>query len=82
MTFDDQLGTITLKISHIEQEVDMTWLELYNFLHEKANDVKNLDSELWQSEVVIHDATTGDEAAVDTWEIDGETRLAYNIDAV
>ena len=60
----------------------MTWLELYNFLHQKANDVHNLDSHLWQSEVVIHDATTGEESSVDTWEIDGEMRLTYNIYAV
>ena len=50
----------------------MTWLDLYNFLHQKANDVNNLDSEMWQSKVVFHNLDTGDECPCDTWIITDE----------
>lgn len=62
----------------------MTWLDLYNILHQKANDVNNLDSELWNSPVMIHNAETGDEHVVDTWLISGDSEepkrlvLVYN----
>ena len=63
----------------------MTWLDLYNYLHQKANDIKNLDSELWSQQVVAHNAETGDEHPLDTWLIskDSDTQpnrlvLVYN----
>lgn len=62
----------------------MTWLDLYNTLHQKANDIKNLDSELWNRPVMIHNAETGDEHIVDTWLISDNTEepkrlvLVYN----
>ena len=59
----------------------MTWLDLYNFLHTKANDVHRLDSEIWQSEVTIHDAKTGYEETVDSLNIDGKTVLAFNMNS-
>lgn len=36
----------------------MTWLDLYNFLYERANDVKNLGSFPWQEEVKVFDFET------------------------
>ena len=39
----------------------MTWLELYQFLNSKANDVSNLDSKIWDQHVVVHNGETGDE---------------------
>lgn len=61
----------------------MTWLELYNFLHEKANDITNLDSDMWQSTVLMHNIETGDEYPCDTWMItddnDTGTRLVLGI---
>ena len=36
----------------------MTWLDLYNFLHERANDVKNPGSFPWQEEVKVFDWET------------------------
>jgi hypothetical protein len=36
----------------------MTWLDLYNFLHQRANDVKNLGSFPWQEEVSVFDFET------------------------
>jgi hypothetical protein len=47
----------------------MTWLELYNFLHKIANNVDNLNPNLWQQKVLVHNAETGDEYTCDTWEL-------------
>lgn len=58
----------------------MTWLELYNILHTKANDVHNLDSEMWQDEVFAHDAETGKEYPVQIIEVDGKKVVAFNVD--
>lgn len=33
----------------------MTWLELYNFLYEKANNIKTLGEFNWDEEVVVYD---------------------------
>jgi hypothetical protein len=60
----------------------MTWLELYNMLHQKANDINNLDSKFWQSDVSFHNLETGDEHPCDTWEItdqNQEPRLVLGI---
>ena len=43
----------------------MTWLELYSFLHFKANDISNLDSKIWNQNIVVHNAETGDEYGCD-----------------
>lgn len=59
----------------------MTWLELYNILHSKANDIKNLDSDLWKQEVVCHNAETGQEDVLTNVNVDGKIVLAYNLDA-
>ena len=58
----------------------MDWLDLYNMLHQKANDVHNLDSELWQDEVLVHDSATGKEYFAEIVEIDGRKVLAFNVD--
>jgi len=58
----------------------MTWLDLYNVLHEKANDVKNLDSDLWSRPVMVHNDETGDEYTCDTWNIDDRMVLVFNAD--
>lgn len=47
----------------------MTWLDLYNFLHQKANDVNNLDSQLWNDTVMVHNVETDDEYPCDLWNI-------------
>lgn len=38
----------------------MTWLDLYNFLYERANDVKNPGSFPWQEEIKVFDWETLD----------------------
>jgi hypothetical protein len=65
----------------------MTWLDLYNFLYERANDIKNPGSFPWQNPVVIHDSNTGDEFTCDTYTISdsrGSDRLvlAINMEAI
>lgn len=66
---------------------NMTWLDLYNFLYECANDSKNFGKINWQEPVMIHDANTGDEHDCDTWIISdkrGNDRLvlATNIETI
>jgi|TARA_B100001094_G_C18022427_1_gene715852 hypothetical protein len=61
----------------------MTWLDLYNFLHDKANDINNLDQKIWQSKVFVHDAITGEENVCEVYEVttndsDQHTCLVYN----
>jgi hypothetical protein len=46
---------------------NMTWLELYNFLHKKANGIHSIGSLDWNSPVKIYDAMTGDESNCDTY---------------
>ena len=68
------------------EENNMTWLELYNFLHKKANDIHSLDAVLWNSDVHIHDAVTGEEYTCDTFYVDDDTGeklvLMINIDQI
>lgn len=45
----------------------MTWLELYNFLHERANNIKSVGTFNWNEPVLVHDANTGDEFSCDTY---------------
>lgn len=35
--------------------MNMTWLDLYNFLHERANDITNLGNFPWQDQVEVFD---------------------------
>ena len=67
---------------------NMTWLDLYNFLYEKANGNKHFGKMNWQEPVMVHDASTGDELNCDTWVVstnkDGKERLvlATNIETI
>lgn len=45
----------------------MTWLELYNFLHQQANSIHSVGSLDWNNPVKIYDATTGEESTCDTY---------------
>lgn len=58
---------------------NLTWLDLYNFLHYQANDIKNFGKFDWNVPVIIHDAETGDEFCCDTYFIsskNNEEKLA------
>lgn len=52
---------------------NMTWLELYNFLHEQANSLDNIGEFDWSKPVTIHDAETGDEYTCDTFYVSDDT---------
>lgn len=61
---------------------NMTWLDLYLYLHEQANSIKKCGDLDWQSAVIIHDADTGDEFTCDTFIISdnrGFDRLTLTI---
>lgn len=68
----------------------MSWLDLYNYLHSQAHDFKNLGKFEWNSPVMIHDASTGEEFNCDVWVIsnrsmDGDQDrvvLATNIESI
>ena len=64
----------------------MTWLDLYNYLHAQANGLDNFGKFDWNSPVMIHDASTGDEVNCDTWAISNGDKdrivLATNIDSI
>jgi len=66
---------------------NMTWLDLYNYLHSQAHDFKNLGKFDWNSPVIVHDASTGDEYNCDTWVISTDNSkdrvvLATNIEMI
>lgn len=66
---------------------NMTWLDLYNFLHSKAHDFKNFGKFNWNSPAIVHDASTGDEYRCDTWIVsddNGNDRLVIvtNIESI
>lgn len=39
----------------------LTWIDLFQFLNERASDVINVGKFDWSAPVIIHDADTGDE---------------------
>jgi hypothetical protein len=56
----------------------MTWLDLYNFLSERANNINAVGTFDWNKPVLVHDADTGDEVNCDTWIVStngGEKKL-------
>ena len=56
----------------------MTWLELYTFLNNKANNLHSIGTFDWNRPVLVHDAETGDEFSCDTYYVTdnrGENRL-------
>jgi len=47
----------------------MNWLELYNFLHQRANDLKNLGKFDWQAPVEVYDNQYGETSRADLIEL-------------
>lgn len=65
----------------------MTWLDLYNFLYERANSINAIGTFDWSRPVLIHDADTGDEFTCDTYYVsdnrsDDRLVLITNIDKI
>jgi hypothetical protein len=52
----------------------MTWLELYKFLNDNANNLNKIEdmSQFWNQEVVIYDLNDGDKYKCDTLIIDDQ----------
>lgn len=51
---------------------NMTWLDLFRFLNERASDMPNLGKFDWSAPVIVHDAETGDEYNCDTYYISND----------
>ena len=47
----------------------MNWLDLYNFLHQRANDLKNLGKFNWQAPVEVYDNQYGETNKADLIEL-------------
>jgi hypothetical protein len=57
----------------------MKWVELFQFLNERANDIKNLGSFPWQEEVSVFDYETLEYYSLDFIEMpDG--KISFEID--
>lgn len=60
----------------------MTWLDVYNFLNSKANNVKEIDPNVWSQDVMVYDTETGEERSCDVWEVmneSGEKKLVIAV---
>lgn len=60
----------------------MTWLDLYRFLGDQANKVKNIGNFDWNSPVIVHNAETGEEYECDTYIFDNKLTLTINMDSI
>jgi hypothetical protein len=58
----------------------MKWLDLYNYLHERANDIKNLGSFPWQDDVQAFDFGTLEYYPVDFVQVLPDERISFHID--
>lgn len=47
----------------------MKWIDLFQFLNEKANDFKNLGSFNWQADVEVYDNQYGETSKADLIEL-------------
>lgn len=57
----------------------MTWLDLYNFLYDKANNVNNVGAFSWREEVSVFDFETLEYYPVDFLEMpDG--KISFQVD--
>ncbi len=58
----------------------MTWLELYKYLYERANDIKNPGSFPWQEKVEVWDWETLDYYPTDFIQIKPDSKISLSID--
>ena len=64
--------------------IHMTWLDLYNFLHQRANDLKNLGSFNWQASVEVYDnkyGETSDANLIELYDDFGNKQIYIKIDS-
>jgi hypothetical protein len=60
----------------------MKWIDLFGFLNKQANDLKNLGKFNWQAQVIIYDASSGEEYVCDNYYVRSDNRpiLMINLD--
>jgi hypothetical protein len=58
----------------------MTWLDLYNYLYERANDIKNPGSFPWQDTVEVFDWETLDYYQTDFIQMSSDDKISLAID--
>ena len=58
---------------------NMTWLQLYNFLYERANDINNPGSFPWQENVQVFDFETLEYYSTDFIEMP-DNKISLSID--
>ena len=58
----------------------MTWLDLYNYLYERANDIKNPGSFPWQEKVKVFDWGTLDYYSIDFLQTLPDDKISFAID--
>jgi hypothetical protein len=57
----------------------MTWLDLYNFLHEQANAIKNVGKFPWQEEVQVFDFGTLEYYSTDFIQMP-DKKISFSVD--
>jgi hypothetical protein len=58
----------------------MNWLDLYTFLHERANDIQNPGSFPWQEKVQAFDFGTLEYYPIDFIQTLPDQKISFNID--
>ncbi len=58
----------------------MTWLELYSYLYERANDIKNPGSFPWQDNVEVWDWETLDYYPTDVVQNPSDNKISLSVD--
>jgi hypothetical protein len=58
----------------------MTWLDLYNYLYERANDTKNPGSFPWQAKVEVWDWETLDYYPTDFIQMPSDEKISLAVD--
>lgn len=58
----------------------MTWLELYNYLHDRANDINAVGEFPWQENVEIWDWETLDYYPTDFVQVTKDSKISLAVD--
>ncbi len=58
---------------------NITWIDLYQFLCERANDMKNLGSFDWSAPVIVYDTENGDEFDCSMMYLDNRFSIMINL---
>lgn len=59
---------------------NLTWLELYNFLHKQANEVKNIGNFDWNDNVFVYNSDTDETMLCDTFYLGSQLVLGINME--